>query len=112
MGAKDPILDGMPRAFTALVGHKEAVEMLPEGCTHLVTSPTCPFQMIRYGQNVYATQFHPEADAASFELRIKLYKNKGYFAPEEAEALIDRVHALEADQPARILQNFVNRYRR
>ena len=111
-GRTDPVLAGLPEAFTALVGHKEAVQSLPPGCVHLVQSPTCPFQMIRYGQNVYATQFHPEADADSFELRIRLYKNKGYFAPEEADDLIAAVHKLDADEPARILKNFVDRYRR
>ena len=111
-GRLDPVLAGLPDAFTALVGHKEAVQHLPRGCAHLVQSPTCPIQMIRYGDNVYATQFHPEADADSFELRIRIYKDKGYFDPSEAEDLIESVHALDAGAPARILRNFVDRYRR
>ena len=111
-GRSDPVLEGLPDAFTALVGHKEALEDLPTGCTHLVQSPACPFQMIRHGQNVYATQFHPEADPSNFELRIRLYKDKGYFDPDEADDLILKVHALDAAAPARILRNFVDRYRR
>ncbi|MEL7344495.1 MAG: glutamine amidotransferase [Pseudomonadota bacterium] len=112
VGKTDPILDGVPDRFTALVGHKEAVEALPENCTHLVQSATCPLQMIRHGQNVYATQFHPEADADNFELRIRLYKDKGYFDPSQADALIQNVHALDTTAPPRILRNFVDRYRR
>ncbi|MCK8462338.1 glutamine amidotransferase [Aliiroseovarius sp. S1339] len=110
-GRNDPLLANIPDAFEAFVGHKEAMQHLPDGCTQLVTSAPCPFQMIRYGQNVYATQFHPEADAGNFETRIGIYKHHGYFPPEEAEALVDMVHAANVHAPAQILRNFVKRYR-
>ncbi|SLN39415.1 GMP synthase [glutamine-hydrolyzing] [Pseudoruegeria aquimaris] len=110
-GAKDPLLAGMPPRFQALVGHKEAMQALPDGCVHLVSAPTCPYQMVRHGRNVYATQFHPEADGEGFALRIRIYRNKGYFPPEEADALTERVLATPAKEPARILANFVSRYR-
>lgn len=110
-GRGDPVLSGLPERFNALVGHKEAVQALPPGCVHLLRSEPCPFQMIRYGRNVYATQFHPEADGAVFALRIEIYKDKGYFPPEEAQALTDRVLASEVDLAPQILRNFVDRYR-
>ncbi len=69
-GKKDALLDGLPAKFSAFVGHKEALQELPDGCVHLASSPSCPYQMIRFGDNVYATQFHPEADSAGFEVRI------------------------------------------
>ncbi|PZX17655.1 GMP synthase (glutamine-hydrolysing) [Palleronia aestuarii] len=109
-GRADPVLEGLPDRFPAFVGHKEAVEALPSGCRHLVESPTCPYQMIRFGQNVYATQFHPEADAESFALRIRLYRERGYFAPGEAERLIALCAAAEVVWPKVILANFVARY--
>jgi len=110
-GKQDPLTRDLPDYFSAFVGHKEAMQTLPEGCTHLVSSPTCPFQMVRYKQNIYATQFHPEADAAGFETRINIYKHKGYFPPEEASELIDMVHASNVHAPEKILRNFVSRYR-
>jgi GMP synthase (glutamine-hydrolysing) len=110
-GRADPMLAGMPDRFAAFVGHKEAVEALPAGCAHLVAAPTCPFQMIRHGQNVYATQFHPEADALSFALRIRIYRDKGYFPPEDADRLTAACHAADVSAPARILANFVTSYR-
>ena len=110
-GRADPLLAGIPEAFEAFVGHKEAMQDLPEGCVQLVTSAPCPFQMIRFGQNVYATQFHPEADANGFETRIGIYKHHGYFPPEEADALVEMVHAADVHAPAQILRNFVERYR-
>ena len=110
-GQSDPLLQGLPQSFHAFVGHKEAVQRLPEGCTHLIQSPTCPYQMIRYGENVYATQFHPEADSDGFEVRINIYKHRGYFPPEDAQALIDMCRAADVHAPEQILRNFVNRYR-
>jgi GMP synthase (glutamine-hydrolysing) len=63
---KDPLLKGLSSEFEVFVGHKEAVQRLPPGTVHLLSSAPCPVQMIRYGHNVYATQFHPEADALAF----------------------------------------------
>ena len=109
-GAADPLLAGLPRGFRALVGHKEAVQTLPEGCAHLLASDPCLFQMIRHGRNVYATQFHPEADGESFATRIRIYKDRGYFPPETAEALTATVLAEDIHVPQRILAGFVRRY--
>jgi GMP synthase (glutamine-hydrolysing) len=110
-GRADPLLAGLPDRFPAFVGHKEAVEALPEGCAHLVEAPSCPFQMIRHGRNVYATQFHPEADAEGFALRIRVYAGRGYFAPEEAEGLIAACRRVDATASGTILRRFVERYR-
>lgn len=109
-GRNDPLLDGVPTAFDAFVGHKEALQALPDGCAHLVRSVACPFQMVRHGRNVYATQFHPEADADGFETRIRIYRNKGYFAPETADDLIAMCRAADVFAPEMILRNFVARY--
>lgn len=110
-GRDDPLLAGMPAAFRAFVGHKEALQRLPDGVTRLVTSAPCPNQMVKLGQNVYATQFHPELDGDGLETRINIYKHRGYFHPDEAEALIAKGHAENSPAPARVLANFVDRYR-
>lgn len=109
-GRADPLLAGIPNEFRAFVGHKEAMQYLPEETVHLVSAPSCPYQMVRFGQNVYATQFHPEADASGFETRINIYKHRGYFAPEDAQALIDMCREEDVRWPERILHNFVARY--
>lgn len=108
--ASDPLLKDLPETFDAFVGHKEAVQQLPAGCAHLVSSPACPFQMIRFGENVYATQFHPEADGDVFELRINIYRHRGYFAPQEADTLISNAHKGNPEHAAKVLKNFVDRY--
>ncbi|WP_170758628.1 glutamine amidotransferase [Ruegeria lacuscaerulensis] len=109
-GARDPLTAGLENTFDAFVGHKEAVQSLPDGCVHLLASDPCPFQMIRWGQNVYATQFHPEADAKDFEQRINIYKDFGYFPPDDAQRLIDICHAADVTQPGEILRRFAQRY--
>jgi GMP synthase (glutamine-hydrolysing) len=110
-GASDPLLADLPPRFRALVGHKEAVEALPEGAVHLVASAPCPFQMIRTGRNVYATQFHPEAHGENFANRIAIYRDRGYFRPEDAAALTAQVLAEAITVPERILAGFVSRFR-
>ena len=110
-GQLDPLLVGVPSNFDAFVGHKEAVQSLPDGCVHLVSSPTCPFQMIRFGQNVYATQFHPEADSDGFEVRIGIYRHRGYFPPQDAERLVAMCRAADVHAPEQVLRNFVSKYR-
>lgn len=108
--ATDPLIHGLPAEFDVLVGHKEAVQALPPGCVHLLKADSCPFQMIRYGQNVYATQFHPEADGDSFALRIRVYCDKGYFSPDDAAALTTACQSADVTASARVLSNFVARY--
>ncbi len=109
-GRDDTLLAGIPDEFTAFVGHKEALQELPKDCVHLLSSKACPYQMIRFGQNVYATQFHPEADSDGFAVRIGIYKNKGYFAPQDADRLTAMCHEADVHMPERILRNFVAAY--
>jgi len=109
-GTKDPLLDGLPTEFRALVGHKEAVEELPDGVTHLVASTPCPVQMVRTGRNVYATQFHPEANGETFATRIRIYNGYGYFDPDDAAALTEAALAEDIVVPEQILARFVARY--
>jgi len=109
-GVADPLLAGLPKVFDTFVGHKEAVQALPPETTHLMASGPCPFQMIRHKANVYATQFHPEADGAVFADRIRIYKDRGYFEPQEADALAAACLAASVEVPGEILKRFVSRF--
>ncbi|WP_026533474.1 glutamine amidotransferase [Arthrobacter sp. H41] len=111
-GATDPLLAGLPPEFDAFVGHKEACTTLPAGAVLLASSGTCPVQMFRVKRNLYATQFHPELDVEALVGRIDIYRNAGYFPPEEADVYMERTRASRVDQPSRILGNFVERYAR
>lgn len=109
-GVEDPLLAGVPRVFDAFVGHKEACTVLPPSAVLLASTPGCPVQMFRVRSNLYATQFHPELDHEGIVMRIRIYKDAGYFPPEEVDDLISRVLLADVGEPPRILVNFVARY--
>jgi GMP synthase (glutamine-hydrolysing) len=110
-GKNDPLLKGLPSSFRALVGHKEACDHTPKNAILLAKSESCPVQMFKVGENLYATQFHPEGDAEGFKVRINIYKNHGYFPTETAGELIDAVANEDVTVPKQILLRFVERYR-
>jgi len=110
-GRQDELLTEFPDQIEVLCGHKEACDTVPQGATLLLTGENCPVQMFRVGENVYATQFHPEGDGAGFTVRIHAYKHHGYFPPEEAEALIVAVNRQDTPYAREILRRFVARYR-
>jgi len=111
-GRVDPLLRGFPDEIDVLLGHKEACDATPDGATLLIRGTACPVQMFRVGENVYATQFHPEGDSAGFIVRINAYKHHGYFAPEHASRLIDAVSTAHTPYAQKILRRFVSRYAR
>ena len=69
-----------------------------------------PVQMLRIGENVYATLFHPEDDSEGFAVRIETYKQHGNFHSEEFEILIAAVNRQDAPYAREILRRFVDRY--
>ncbi len=110
-GAQDPLLAGFPETFRVLLGHKEACDDVPPGTVLLASSKACPVQMFRLRNNIYATQFHPEGDLEGFTVRINVYKDHGYFAPETAQDLIAAVADEDTPMAKQILDRFVRRYR-
>ncbi len=111
-GRTDPLLADLPDTFEAFVGHKEAVHDLPRDAVHLASSPACPVQAFRLGQNVYATQFHPELDIDGLCTRIDVYRHAGYFEPSRAEEVKAMARAGTVSEPPKMLQAFVQRYAR
>jgi GMP synthase (glutamine-hydrolysing) len=111
-GRRDPLFADLPDVFDAYGGHKEGASALPSGMPSLAYSADCPIQAFRVGDNVYATQFHPELDAAGICTRIDVYKDYGYFAPETAESLKAAALERNIEHPPTILRRFVQRYTR
>ncbi|MGE5287218.1 MAG: glutamine amidotransferase [Micromonosporaceae bacterium] len=111
-GRSDPLLHGLPATFDAFVGHKEAISRLPRHAVLLASSPACPVQAFRIGSHIYATQFHPELDAAGLCTRIDVYKHAGYFEPEQADELKALAQRSSVTHPPAILRQFVQRYAR
>ena len=61
-GSSDKLFKTLPKSFVAQYWHKDSVTNLPEGAMILATRPSCRFSALRYGDNVYTTQFHPEVE--------------------------------------------------
>ena len=110
-GKKDDLLAELPTRFLAYVGHKEACQSLPTGATLLVRSDNCPIQMIRFGKNSYATQFHTELDWEGILVRIDIYKNHGYYSLEDVDNIIEEIKKYQVTAPGMILRNFVEKYK-
>jgi GMP synthase (glutamine-hydrolysing) len=111
-GRLDPLLAGMPQTFAAFVGHKEAISELPPRAVLLASSAGCPVQMFRVGENVYATQFHPELDLEGITTRIHAYAGYGYFAPDELDLTLSAVRRSPVTHTGSILRALVERYAR
>ncbi|MCG6937385.1 MAG: glutamine amidotransferase [Gammaproteobacteria bacterium] len=109
-GKQDKLLTGFPAQIDVLLGHKEACDTTPDSATLLIAGSNCPVQMFRVGENVYATQFHPEGDAEEFILRINTYSNHGYFQPHEADELKKAVCRNPTPYAQEILRRFVKSY--
>lgn len=45
-------------------------------------------QMVRYGDHVWATQFHAEMDAQAMQTRMDFFADYGYFSPEDYDAIV------------------------
>ncbi len=111
-GRADPVFGALPAVFDAYVGHKEAVSRLPAGAVLLATGDGCPVQAFRVGRNQYATQFHPELDAATLEHRLRIYADDGYFPPDQLEPLIERLGSADVAAAHGVIRAFVERYAR
>lgn len=109
-GSRDPLLAGVSPSFFGLVAHTEGCVDTPPGAVLLASGEHCKVQMFRVLSNVYATQFHPEADGTDFLRRMTFYMNSGYFAPEQYDAIKQSFAGLDLSEPARMLSNFVSRY--
>jgi GMP synthase (glutamine-hydrolysing) len=109
-GRRDGLFGELPDTFEAFVGHKEAISRLPDHAVTLAGSATCPVQAFRIGENVYATQFHPELDVAGICTRIEVYRHAGYFKPDQADEVRAAASRSEVIHPPTLLRRFVRCY--
>jgi GMP synthase (glutamine-hydrolysing) len=60
----DPLLGHLPLTFAAQTSHLEVVLELPPGAERLATSPLDDNFVIRFAENAWGVQFHPEFSRA------------------------------------------------
>ena len=81
-------LAGPSGTFTALTGHTENPVRVPDSLTVVATGPDDLVQMVRYGDRVWATQFHAEMDADAMRTRMDFFHDYGYFPAEEYARIV------------------------
>jgi GMP synthase (glutamine-hydrolysing) len=111
-GATDPIFAGNSSPIIAYSAHNESTDFISQSLVDsgavsiLATSPECKYQAIRYKQNNYGMQFHPEMDADTLTLRVRAYSGHGYFTDEEADAVLSNSANIDLTEMKKILGNF------
>lgn len=97
-GREDPLFEHFEETERIFQWHGDIFD-LPEGAVSLASSPACPHQAFRYGDNVYALQFHLEVDQPMIERWLKVPANL-----EEIATLSGRVdpEAIRRETPERI----------
>ena len=95
------LFSDLPESFQAHYGHKDVLDRVPEGAVLLMNGgDECKISALKYKQNIYTTQFHPEL---SFDDMLKRMKDNGDYLPEGT--LAEEVFSQDPDSN-RILRNF------
>lgn len=105
----DAISDGLPPRFRVLTAHKEGSGSVPTDAVLLATNDDCPAQFYRVGDNLYASQFHPEPTTSDFTWRMAVYRDAGYFDPADYDRLAGAIEAADVTAPEQLLRRFAER---
>ena len=69
---EDSLFNGVPDTFYAHYGHKDSLDRVPVGAELLISGgEECKVSALRYKQNIYTTQFHPELTFEDMLLRME-----------------------------------------
>jgi GMP synthase-like glutamine amidotransferase len=95
------LFSDLPESFQAHYGHKDSLDRVPEGAVLLMNGgDQCKISALKYKNNIFTTQFHPELN---FDDMVERMKNSPGYLPEgtiAAEIFKDDPHSNT------ILQNF------
>ncbi|MGA9575138.1 MAG: glutamine amidotransferase [Lysobacterales bacterium] len=102
----DPLLGHLPGSFQAQTSHSEVVLEIPPGAVRLATSPLDSNFAIRFAENVWGVQFHPEfsAEVVSDYIRYRadVLRKEG-MDPEQLLA-----NTTGAEEAASVLRKFTD----
>lgn len=100
----DPLFASLPAVIVALVSHSESVLELPEGAWPLAASDRDEHQAVRYGDNVWGVQFHPEFDAHITRYYVRAVQEKLLSCGQNPEQLL--ASCVETPESASVLKRF------
>ena len=110
-GRSDPVTEQLAPVIRGYTGHGDSLAALPEGATLLGSGKHCRYQLLRFKNHLYGTQFHPEITTAGMQIRIDQYGDT-YYAAAEREAVIARCMTQDVTSSHRLLSAFTEHYRR
>ena len=95
------IFSDLPDTFFAQYGHKDVLDRVPDGAVLLMNGgEKCRVSALKYKNNIYTTQFHPELN---YEDMVSRMKNNPDYLPEGT--LAEEVFKPSPDA-TKILRNF------
>jgi GMP synthase (glutamine-hydrolysing) len=97
----DPLLNDFKERETLFQWHGDTFD-IPHGGIHLASSRHCENQAFRFGDNVYAFQFHLEVDEAMILRWLKVPENRREIARLHGDIDPDRIHAETARHIGRL----------
>lgn len=100
--SNDPIFAELPESFLAAYMHQDAAFDAPSEAQILANGERCKFAVLKYGENSYSTQFHPEFDSQELWRR---YKRKPYYFKRQEYWTEDLIK--DTPEANKILKNFV-----
>jgi GMP synthase (glutamine-hydrolysing) len=105
---ENPLLGYLPKSFAAQTSHSEVVLELPPGAARLATSPLDDNFVIRFTENVWGVQFHPEFSAPVMSEYI--HHRAGAIREEglDPEHLLE--NTTETEEASLVLRRFVDMY--
>jgi GMP synthase-like glutamine amidotransferase len=65
-GKKSPLYEGIPSEFWTFANHQDTLPEQPSGTVLLATSDRHQFQSLKYSENIYTAQFHPDVDYQAY----------------------------------------------
>ena len=108
-GQNDPLLGHLPRIFSAQSSHSEVVLDLPPGAERLATSPLTDNFAIRFAENVWGVQFHPEFSAPVMSEYIHYRADDLRAEGLSPERLLDKT--TDTDEANSVLLKFANMFK-
>jgi GMP synthase (glutamine-hydrolysing) len=106
----DPLFEGLPRQFPALITHSDTVNTLPIGTTNIARTAMTPLGALRYGPRCRTIQWHPEFDAHILRtiVRERAKAIDGETGPGSAQRVLDGLVGVHTGPP--LLRNFVRHF--
>ena len=109
-GSTDEVSAKIAQPGWAFVGHHDAVTVQPANTAVLLTSEKCRIQLLRFGENVYGSQFHPEIDNQGMKLRVDYYDDGSYFPLPEKQRIYELCDNANVAAGLAVLPAFITKY--